>query len=136
MKKSTDPGPITAAKQVNSRVIPDVSSSGHMSLSTGQKYLQREAADRPANEDRLRGIPALPRHKLPLVYALGVTEEQVSRADLKPCPFCGSGRLAYDWQPGRWPCAVVCLDCGAGSDRYSTRHGAAESWNTRVEVTA
>jgi hypothetical protein len=56
MKKSNYPGQITAAKQVNSRVIPDVSSSGHMSLSTGRKYLQREAADRPENEGRIRGL--------------------------------------------------------------------------------
>jgi len=47
---------------------------------TAQYVLSRTLKNSPANEDLLRGIPALPRHKLPLVYALGVTEEQVSRA--------------------------------------------------------
>jgi hypothetical protein len=57
MKKSNYPGPITAAKQVNSRVIPDVSTRGNLSVSaTGRAYLQREAADRPENEDEIRGL--------------------------------------------------------------------------------
>ena len=47
---------------------------------TAQYVWSRTLKNSPANEDRLRGIPALPRHKLPLVYALGVTEEQVPRA--------------------------------------------------------
>ncbi len=57
MKKSNYPGQITAAKQVNSRVIPDVSTRGNLSVSaTGRAYLQREAADRPENEGRIRGL--------------------------------------------------------------------------------
>lgn len=57
MKKSgMNPGNITAAKQVNSRVYGIESTPARISLSTGRAYLQREAQDRPENEDEIRGL--------------------------------------------------------------------------------
>lgn len=58
MRKSSEYSrPVIGANQIMNREnYTQVSSSGHMSLSTGQAYLRREAADRPENEGRIRGL--------------------------------------------------------------------------------
>jgi hypothetical protein len=58
MKKSgMNPGTITAAKQVNSRVLSEVSTRSHLTVSaTGRAYLRREQENRPENEDEIRGL--------------------------------------------------------------------------------
>ncbi len=57
--------------------------------------------------------------------------------NLKPCPFCGSRNLRYDWKNGTaFPVSIICLNCGASIDSQSSQERAAERWNCRVEVSA
>ena len=62
--------------------------------------------------------------------------------ELKPCPFCGEGRVClFDVQGEEGPAFTIgCVtdDCPghvAVSWRYPTREKAIEAWNTRYERT-
>lgn len=51
------PGLFTDSNLIKDRVIREVSTYRHLSVSeTGHAYLKREAKNRPASEDAIRGI--------------------------------------------------------------------------------
>lgn len=52
-----NPGLLNDSNLIKDRVIREVSTYGHLSVSeTGDAYLKREAKNRPASEDAIRGI--------------------------------------------------------------------------------
>lgn len=55
----------------------------------------------------------------------------MSEITLKPCPFCGSEKLKVK-SSGRWGYFVAC-ECHAVGPNFSSREGAIDAWNTRLE---
>lgn len=64
----------------------------------------------------------------------------MNNKELKPCPFCGGEDVQLDSTAPPSEIAeliesctewVVCEDCGASSDSFSTEQKAADKWNTR-----
>lgn len=58
-------------------------------------------------------------------------------SELKPCPFCGSGRddnrAISIMRAGLW--YIYCNECKASQGDYKTREDAINAWNTRYERT-
>jgi len=64
------------------------------------------------------------------------TAGKVRMPDLKPCPICGSARIAIS-RPQLDSCLVDCGDCGAeSSDVGETAGAAAALWNRRAGAPA
>lgn len=58
--------------------------------------------------------------------------------ELKPCPFCGSGRVAgftSTCDSRLFREYVACEDCGASTTTHETKAGAVSAWNARAERT-
>lgn len=58
----------------------------------------------------------------------------MSKANLKPCPFCGEKEHVRIIKSGR-KCTLywgICPKCGAISGAAGTEEGAAARWNTRA----
>lgn len=51
---------------------------------------------------------------------------------LKPCPFCGSEDIAFDFGIGRGVAYAYCCNCGAESMTRASASEAAKDWNRRV----
>lgn len=48
---------------------------------------------------------------------------------LKPCPFCGSSKVA---NTALWSGIIRCYNCGATTKNYPTEDEAVENWNSRT----
>lgn len=51
---------------------------------------------------------------------------------LKPCPFCGSEDIAFDFGIGRGVAYAYCCNCGAESISRASASEAANDWNRRA----
>jgi Lar family restriction alleviation protein len=51
-------------------------------------------------------------------------------ADLKDCPFCGSGDIHLFTDDERWT-EVFCNSCQSGTTKFYDEVDAIEMWNTR-----
>ena len=54
--------------------------------------------------------------------------------ELKPCPFCGSESVEYDYRAFKiQPWSVHCMWCHIRTDVYRTQEEALNVWNRRIE---
>ena len=51
---------------------------------------------------------------------------------LKPCPFCGSNDIAFDFGLGRGVAYAYCCNCGAETITRASASEAANDWNRRA----
>lgn len=58
------------------------------------------------------------------------------KARLRPCPFCGSDNVKFDWSMWSNVPLIVCKDCSAvvsfGANKRDSQKKSAELWNRRV----